>query len=662
MELWRGSIDTRDGALQLLLLVDHVFAWARDIYREDVIRELRVLASGENDTASSIYPDSDIFSTRHQEDYSGFSDGEDNDKFQRYIALQKAYKDLDSNTAVIRNATFIENRYCCIYVTRDNVQTLLQSMPQTKAQLLCHLIMEQMSDSLLLDLSTLIGMEEQWTGNLRLSPSGHLQQMRFHSVVSSTNYLSEDWQQVRELYVVAIAEDAWDSIFNASNPWENKCRAARPRLDGVVNQGLMATMLKRLLAGSTAETLLASITRRAVKMVLDPINAISSDKSSVVNNFSELQGYNAALDDGLLRHIVHHIYDSFKRGNMEPPEPFIRASRRLVQQDLLQFDVEALPQREEPLKASNDGWVVVSSSCHAEDPARFKSTICLYQVDGAPVIGDKENLLRKIVHTIETRDVYHTTQDNGSSNFSNGCFAGVPWHVPWNLQRTYGLCSDPFGYLGLISRINSNIQRHIVPKTQGSMRESAESGFHLLSRNLTPWQDPRWDLGDVAARSFVTYKILTNEITYWNERAIQRQSHESAPHCRLCQDISEQYNAICNRCYRALADSRVEQWLYDAIVSEHSPHGSANGRGYHYDLDYARKQDSLPEAFSGYPLLGEPFGDMVALLAQRKAFGQWFQQKRKAEGIESGKKRKRQDGQRGEEEGMTTNSRPDSSY
>jgi len=62
--LWRGSILSRNGALQLLLLVDYIFDWARDIYREDIIKELRVLASQENDRASFVYTDTDIYSAR----------------------------------------------------------------------------------------------------------------------------------------------------------------------------------------------------------------------------------------------------------------------------------------------------------------------------------------------------------------------------------------------------------------------------------------------------------------------------------------------------------------------------------------------------------------------------------------------------------------------
>lgn len=44
--MWRGSITSKDGALQLLLIVDYVFEWARDIYCEDILDELRAEHQG----------------------------------------------------------------------------------------------------------------------------------------------------------------------------------------------------------------------------------------------------------------------------------------------------------------------------------------------------------------------------------------------------------------------------------------------------------------------------------------------------------------------------------------------------------------------------------------------------------------------------------------
>ncbi|KAI9653940.1 MAG: hypothetical protein M1831_005625 [Alyxoria varia] len=41
-ELWQGSINLLDNALQLLLIIDHIFDWARDGYRPSVIETLKI--------------------------------------------------------------------------------------------------------------------------------------------------------------------------------------------------------------------------------------------------------------------------------------------------------------------------------------------------------------------------------------------------------------------------------------------------------------------------------------------------------------------------------------------------------------------------------------------------------------------------------------------
>ena len=50
----------------------------------------------------------------------------------------------DSPAGVVRHATLIEWKHCCVLVTRDNVQTLLQSIQQTKLQRLCRLVLAHM--------------------------------------------------------------------------------------------------------------------------------------------------------------------------------------------------------------------------------------------------------------------------------------------------------------------------------------------------------------------------------------------------------------------------------------------------------------------------------------------------------------------------------------
>ena len=55
--MWDGDIHSKDGALQLLLIIDYIFDWARDSYREAILNELRI-AAGRN--TSSLADDSEI--------------------------------------------------------------------------------------------------------------------------------------------------------------------------------------------------------------------------------------------------------------------------------------------------------------------------------------------------------------------------------------------------------------------------------------------------------------------------------------------------------------------------------------------------------------------------------------------------------------------------
>jgi hypothetical protein len=654
VELWRGSISTRNGALQLLLLVDYVFDWARDVYRDYIIQELRTLASGENDAASIVYSDTDIYSTR-QPEYSGVPDQEDVETFEDYISKQKEYVALDSAQGVVRHATFVESRYCAIFVTPDNVQTLLQSTRQTRTQQLCRLILGHMSDSITLDLPTLVAMEKQWTGNARLSPPGYLAQMKFYSVVSCTNYLSGNWHQVRELYVVAIAQGAWAAIVDASNLKKHRGKAGKPIFADMAITDSMLTTLKRLQAGSPAEILLAAITRRAVKIHTKPIDAssvqTSSDRMSSVNtNSSDTSSVDTDLsspalckivpDNGTFRDIVHYIYKFFKKGNLEPQESFMKVSKRYDQQHLLQFDVEPVSTTEAPLQVSDSGCVLISSYCHSHDPERSMSVISVYIVEGEPATPTREQLFERLMDTVETRDVYHTTQNNGTSNLTN------LKEVPWNLEKTYAIYSGSYRFLEFLVSIGKQIGNYSVPATQGSLRASAESGSYLFTRNLIPWQDPRLIGSNVEGRMFNIYKLMTSEVSYWKMIAGQLEAQGMAC-CYICATPLKSDLGTCLQCFRGLQDDESPSWLTNVILGRSPfPEGNEDSDGYDSDdesfLDYRRHHDRWKENLAGYSRLDDDFENLPELFSQYTRFNEWATEKRQARWKTTGTKRKRQ--------------------
>ena len=62
--MWNGSLLSQDQALQLVLIVDYIFDWARDIYRPSILRQLKSFASGKAFDEISFLHDSDIYSLK----------------------------------------------------------------------------------------------------------------------------------------------------------------------------------------------------------------------------------------------------------------------------------------------------------------------------------------------------------------------------------------------------------------------------------------------------------------------------------------------------------------------------------------------------------------------------------------------------------------------
>ncbi|KAF4631105.1 hypothetical protein G7Y89_g7026 [Cudoniella acicularis] len=319
IDAWCGSILTQDEALQLLLLVDYIFDWARDVYREDIIKELRVLASGENGNASTMYTDSDIYSTRH-----------------------------------------------------------IDSMHQP----------------------------DEANGNL------------------------DEFKQI----------PLRKKLFPPSTPLQ--------------------------------QVLLMAIMRKAKKLCVD------DDGIPLLDDLN---------DDGSFRIIVYFIYLSFKRGNLEPQEPFARVSSRLDQQDRLNCDVK--PFFEETPHASSDGCVLVTATCYpykGNQANGSEATFCACLTANGPSLPTQQVLATITKIAFETRDFYHTTQNHGSLNKASLAMIHEKYREIWNLRNTYGVYSEGFGFLDFLEDLGSE-----RPGSRGSSRALTESGSQLYDRNFSPWHDPR---------------------------------------------------------------------------------------------------------------------------------------------------------------------------
>jgi hypothetical protein len=616
VDIWRGSILSRDGALQLLLLVDYIFDWARDVYRDDIIKELRVLATGDNDAASVFYADSDIHSTR-QMDIIDLPDEANRDEaeFKAYKSAQGAFMAMDSPAGVVRHAALIESKYCCVLVTRDNVQTLLQSIQQTKLQRLCRLVLDHMQGSILLPQEALDKMEEQWTGNSRLPTSHQHIETQFHTVISYTVYISPQWHLIRELFAIAIAEDAWPDIIIASGLKEGRGKAKVPIAYQRMDVATLWNATKRLQAGSPQQVLFAAISRKAVRVGVFASTPVIDD------------------DDGFLRNIIHFIYNSFKRGNLEPQEPFMRVSNRFDQQHRLDCDVE--PFFSESPQTSREGCILVAGTSYPYDPlsSKSKAQICAYLTFDEPRLPIGQVLSDIIRKAFETCDVYHTTRNHGSAAISPLAQNSRDYKRIWNIERTYGVYSEGFEFIEFLTELGSE-----MPRTQGSSRDFSESGSQLYKRNFSPWRDPRFIHLDRRERMFVLYKLFTREIAFWRDVGRDRRAHGLSC-CECCAAIGD--DDICQACTNFLEDPNRYRWFKDSLLGK-SPFTIKTldktelqkrlARSQNHDLSLTEyiwngpycgptnDDDDWPRNLDFYAQLEEPFQDISQLEKQWEEF------------------------------------------
>lgn len=646
MDVWTGSILNPDGALQLLLLVDYVFDWARDIYRQSIIGSLRLLATGDNDAASMTQSDSAMLSVRHVDPTHMFPSAAGNDDYQAYVTAQRAFVARDSASCTIRHATFVEFKCCCVFATRDNVRTMIQSMKIRKGKKLCHLILDLMSEPMQLDESSIDAMEERWTGAARMNPKkAFAPKVQYHTVVSCTNYLTTSWHQVRELFVVAIADNAWDAVVEATELKPNRGKTRRPRKWATVDLDDLLGSLDRLQAGTPADTLLTCISRRGMTLSLDPDDtgpetAWPSEGSAEGDvRPSEVR---LVMSDGVLRDTVHFVYTEIKRGSIEPEESFLRLSTRHDQQHLLSNDkVPVFPPNTPSgdLQPSDDGCVLVHGMCHKYDRKESPSTVCLYIFDGDPIVPLEQEITRLTKRAFETRDVHHTTRYNGTSNIMNlsantSAEEVSNERVPWNIEGTYGIYSD---FVNDKNELDQPILRwcgtSTPPDRQGSPRleDGMITGHYLHERSRFPWSDPRLVQSLPHVRKFFVYKLITHEFKYWKKvaTAIRRTLGKRA--CQRCAQTLDHDDGpldtagTCAECAARVTEHRDKTprnrsadvaWLPTA---EEGGYGKDSDSGSEVVHEIRRWMAEI----GGYPGLREPFEDIGELFAQCGRFRVW---------------------------------------
>lgn len=222
LQLWGGNITLEDDALRLLLIIDYIFDWARDVHRKDVIHSLLTLS---NSASASMAAETDVFSTAgHHVNLDDFGSVEDEVpiRVEKSFDLSNTFEFFDTEEHAVRDARYMHRNLCGLYITKDNIDRLLRLSNNSRdaqqyARRLWRLITG--NEVWALTAECLEEVERDWTGFVREGETFQKPEqiflVAFHarsSIAHGDGIMPEGllrpWNQHHELTYIAVEEDA----------------------------------------------------------------------------------------------------------------------------------------------------------------------------------------------------------------------------------------------------------------------------------------------------------------------------------------------------------------------------------------------------------------------------------------------------------------------
>lgn len=419
IELWSGRLNSHDGALQLVLILDHVFDWARDVYRPAILHHLKSLSIDELSDDVSVSADSNIFSMAdpvrqwmNRVPTAEMAGVTETDGTNTTLTIVQPQPSLDSSKGVVRHASLVGSEFLGLYITGDNAGTMFHSLSKEEhikpfARKILRAILNK--KSLILTEKTLRALEDMWTGGAsHLEHSSDVNEdTEFVVRIILRTSLTDNWEQVRELSYLAVAKADLDVIVKFAE-WDkvpvSDFKAMRCAQQSVINHVRLSQSM------SPKENIEAAIQRSAFSLELNKRN---SNGSMIEKLTGSLQWVREAKREQT-NPIIHDIYDKNRRGLRPVSEHFIRESNRIDGPTLNRIPINISADRIDVYSTSlgaafvTDPWaapsvrrdhefVVVVGECvqpgiSKESPA----DVCLFLTSAVPVMPRAEDVMNAL--------------------------------------------------------------------------------------------------------------------------------------------------------------------------------------------------------------------------------------------------------------------------
>lgn len=395
VDLWNGSIYGKDGALQLLLIVDYIVDWARDVFRKSILNELNAIA-----TEDITERDSDVFSTTLRDVSDWIQDNLDHDSLshlENSNTVQSETKieflSLVTSHGVVRDASIIESRLLALCLTEDDIETFLLSFPSVKkSHEAVAAILKCMKDSWCLSAETLAAMEATWTGHSRSLDASEPNET-FHTKLCFSMFVTSEWQPVRQLTYLAVSESALKKLLAHSIPdSEAQLSVLHIAKSATLTKAGTEQVLHRLTGQSVIDNLAGAVSMVCLTGVL------SLQKRAIDSRFLLKYSKNFyvgfQLDSTpLVIDVVTTSYDNHKIGRRLPQDQYLRFSHILSRTSLNTESAKRLRWRSfDSFHPHTNGCVLVDGLHNDDDIPQH----CLYIVKGSYCANEAPGLLRKL--------------------------------------------------------------------------------------------------------------------------------------------------------------------------------------------------------------------------------------------------------------------------
>lgn len=274
---------SKDSSLQLLLIIDYIFDWARDLYRPSILRVLKSLATGQAYDQISLSNDSDIFSLRRH--ISSWAEPTPSKTFGVEPSIDDqtgvAPPDKEKNRldglipelaqVTTRSASMVRFRVVglclderCAVFLKEIANTIEQPSAsfRSEARSLIN-FMTQWSDLIILNFEDLSKLDETWTGKAQphckattSDPDG-----TFYTLIEFTSYINQSWEVVQEILYIAISKRAFNVLVDYA-AYSNKHHgiSALSEISRACDEDILHDTVTCLRAGSYNQVLLSALT------------------------------------------------------------------------------------------------------------------------------------------------------------------------------------------------------------------------------------------------------------------------------------------------------------------------------------------------------------------------------------------------------------------